>query len=136
METMGPGAWSSSPRSMLLLLLLMPCPANIKDQLRTFKVVPSQGLQFTFESEFIILDTWSAKKITACHISKQRMLQPSSHYSCPHGEPQGTSGWRLVSCLPPSPQPLQRFPAVLPERCPDRKGQDAGTRQPRCLSKG
>ena len=76
------------------------------------------------------------KKITACHISKQRMLQPSSHYSCPRGEPQGSLGWRLMACLPPSPQPLQPFPAVLPGRFPDGKEQAADTRQPRYLSKG
>ena len=76
------------------------------------------------------------KKTTACHISKQRMLQASSHYSCPRGEPRGSSGWRLMGCLPPSPQPLQPFPAVLPERFPDGNEQAAGTRQPRCLSKG
>ena len=83
-----------------------------------------------------MLHTLSMKKTTACHISKQRMLQASSHYSCPRGEPRGSSGWRLMGCLPPSPQPLQPFPAVLPERFPDGNEQAAGTRQPRCLSKG
>ena len=34
-----------------------------------------------------------------------------------------------MGCLPPSPQPLQPFPAMLPERFPDGKEQAVGTTQ-------
>ena len=53
-------------------------------------------------------------KNVACHISKQRMLQPSSHYSHSDGEPWGNSGRRQMSCPLPSPQSLQPPPKDAP----------------------
>ena len=61
------------------------------------------GLNVTFsETSSLLYYLWM--KNVACHISKQRMLRPSSH------------------------QPLQRTPRVHPERTQDRKEQDAGPR--------
>ena len=67
-------------------------------------------------------------KNVACHISKQRMLQPSRHYSCPQWWAWGNSGWKQTGCPPSSPQPLQPSLVVHPEGTQDGKEWDAGPR--------
>ena len=70
----------------------------------------------------------------APHISKQRMLWPSSHHiQLPWGEPWGNSGWSLL----PSPQSLQPLPTLHPEETHSEKALEAGSipRRPRGTSK-
>ena len=73
----------------------------------------------------------NANKKCCCHISKQRMSQPSSHHmtaASPHGEPWGDSGWKEDAHSqalsqwgpPPYPTPPQP-PKVHPEETQDGK---------------
>ena len=69
----------------------------------------------------------------ACHISKQRILLPSSHYIHPWRQwalrelGLGTSGLHAAK-----PQPLQTPPTVQPEETQGGEAQDTGPRELRC----
>ena len=77
-----------------------------------------------------------------CHVSKQRMLQPSSHLrtATPMVSPEGTQAGNRMPTVsqpaaadtpyltPPTPAPLTPTPMVSPEGTQDEKAQAAGPR--------
>ena len=70
-------------------------------------------------------------KNIACHISKQRMLQPSRHHitGAPAVSPEGTQDRKIMPTIKSSdtaaPPP---HPMVHPEEIQDEKTQDTGPR--------
>ena len=70
-----------------------------------------------------------------CHISKQRILQLSSHCSCPDSDPWGNLWYRHMGCSLSSPRPLHPHTVVYLKMRQDGKEQDIGPRYLRCVSK-
>lgn len=57
-------------------------------------------------------------KNAACHFSKQRMSQPSSHCSGPHSEPWGDLGQERTGCWPEiAKKHIKGVVSVNPESC-------------------
>ena len=58
------------------------------------------------------LSLWT--KNAACHISKQRILQPSATTAARSGEPWGNSGWKQKSCHQAISRCSHRHPSSAP----------------------